>query len=398
MLIALGSVVHIVRSGKLMIISGRVLWGTAIASNDASQRVLTLNFFTTPAHPMGAGLETFELITLGANGVDRARTMQHWKHGVLEKVCAVFGEKRVSAHPVIDPHGQPIDARQGVLPATSPPSNANAGAASLELKARNPRTGLVDYSCPLTTNAKLESVCNGLRKAQSAWLATGVSGRATALMAWADALEARRDALVAALVDDTGRLSETQVEVMAVLGAIRRWCNNAPSLLTPPSAAARPSAAVPFVSITQDAVPYTLVGAIAPWNFPLLLALIDAVPALLAGSAMVVKPSEVTPRFAQPLNEAIAAVPQLASVFSIVVGGPQLGARLVECVDLVCFTGSVHTGRLVGAAAAKLMVPSFLELGGKDAAIVLAGADLDRAAAAVLWGGCVNGGASVRLR
>ena len=67
-----------------MIISGHVLWGTAIASNDASHRVLTLNFFTTPAHPMGAGLETFELITLGANGIDRARTMQHCYRSYME--------------------------------------------------------------------------------------------------------------------------------------------------------------------------------------------------------------------------------------------------------------------------------------------------------------------------
>ena len=140
-----------------MIISGRVLWGTAIASNDASHRVLTLNFFTTPAHPMGAGLETFELITLGANGIDRARTMQHWKDGVLEKVCAVFGEKRVSAQPAIDPYGQPIVSVQSSMPAAGASGYTSSGAASLKLEARNPRTGLVDYSCPLTTNAKLES-------------------------------------------------------------------------------------------------------------------------------------------------------------------------------------------------------------------------------------------------
>jgi aldehyde dehydrogenase (NAD+) len=131
---------------------------------------------------------------------------------------------------------------------------------------------------------------------------------------------------------------------------------------------------------------------ISPWNFPLLLGLIDAVPALAAGCAVLVKPSEVTPRFIAPLMRTVRAVPELAEVLCVVEGAGDIGEALVGLVDAICFTGSVPTGRAVGAAAARAFIPAFLELGGKDAAIVLADADLDRATSAVVWGGTANAG------
>jgi acyl-CoA reductase-like NAD-dependent aldehyde dehydrogenase len=136
------------------------------------------------------------------------------------------------------------------------------------------------------------------------------------------------------------------------------------------------------------------VGIISPWNFPLLLSTIDLIPALLAGCAAVVKPSEITPRFVQPLMQAIAAVPVLRDVLWYVNGDGETGSQLIEQVDVLCFTGSVATGRKVAEAAAKRFIPAFLELGGKDPAIVLSGADLDRATSALLWGSVVNTGQS----
>ncbi|MCF6476950.1 aldehyde dehydrogenase family protein, partial [Nonomuraea sp. MG754425] len=121
-----------------------------------------------------------------------------------------------------------------------------------------------------------------------------------------------------------------------------------------------------------DAVPYELAGMITPWNLPLLLALIDAVPALAAGCTVLVKPSEVTPRFIEPL---MRLVPD-GLPLRVVEGDGGTGAALVDLVDAVVFTGSVATGRRVAQAAARAFVPAFLELGGKDPAIVLAGADL----------------------
>jgi aldehyde dehydrogenase (NAD+) len=134
------------------------------------------------------------------------------------------------------------------------------------------------------------------------------------------------------------------------------------------------------------------VGVISPWNFPLLLSTIDLIPALVAGAAVVVKPSEVTPRFAEPVQAAIDATPGLRDVVRYVPGAGATGAALVDRVDAVCFTGSVETGRRVGEAAARNFIPAFLELGGKDPALVLDSADLDLATSSICWGSTVNTG------
>jgi aldehyde dehydrogenase (NAD+) len=137
-----------------------------------------------------------------------------------------------------------------------------------------------------------------------------------------------------------------------------------------------------------------LVGVVSPWNFPLLLASLDTVPALAAGAAVLVKPSELTPRFVEPLRASVAAVPELEAVLAFVLGGPEVGEAVVDAAAAVCFTGSVPTGRNVAERAARRLIPAFLELGGKDPAVVLASADLDQAAAALLWAGTVNAGQS----
>jgi acyl-CoA reductase-like NAD-dependent aldehyde dehydrogenase len=139
------------------------------------------------------------------------------------------------------------------------------------------------------------------------------------------------------------------------------------------------------VSAVQQRVPYGLVLNIAPWNFPLILSFLDVVPALVSGNAALIKPSEVTPRWVDPVREAIAEVDELQAITGILVGSGQTGARLIEKADVVSFTGSVRTGRIVAEAAAREFIPSFSELGGKDPAIVLKSADLDTAAATILY-------------
>ena len=123
---------------------------------------------------------------------------------------------------------------------------------------------------------------------------------------------------------------------------------------------------------------------ISPWNVPLLLAMIDSLAALSAGCSVLLKPSEVTPRFIEPLQRALDAVPELAAVLRIVTGGPETGKAMIEQVDAVCFTGSVKTGRQVSQQAAACFIPAFLELGGKDPAIVLPDADIPLAARAII--------------
>jgi acyl-CoA reductase-like NAD-dependent aldehyde dehydrogenase len=249
------------------------------------------------------------------------------------------------------------------------------------MQVRNPRTGHIDYEFTPPAASELDARCRELRLAQSAWRAAGVDSRCVTLRRFADVLEARRDDIVAALAVDTGRTKIAMGELLSVVRNLRRWCERAPAII---STAEFQSQAMPTLQIGHQLVPYRLVGVISPWNFPLALSLIDTVPALLAGCAVIVKPSEVTPRFVPPLRAAIVAVPELARVFDVVAGDRATGARLVAAVDAICFTGSVATGRKVAVAAAEHFIPAFLELGGKDPAIVLASADIDRAADAIL--------------
>ncbi|MBW4511313.1 MAG: aldehyde dehydrogenase family protein [Scytonematopsis contorta HA4267-MV1] len=261
---------------------------------------------------------------------------------------------------------------------------------SKQIEVRNPRTGVSDYVIIPPTQDVLAQECNRLRRGQSLWLQLGVEKRAEALQQWKQEILALRDELVLALVGDTGRLSISQLEVDSFLGSIDRWCKLAPKILQETVQ----DTAIPFIQLQQTTVPYQLVGVISPWNFPLLLSTIDAIPALLAGCAVIIKPSEIASRFVKPLMTAVNNVPILKDILTFVEGDGTTGAELVENVDLICFTGSVVTGKKVAQAAATSFIPAFLELGGKDPAIVLPSANLDLATSGILWGSVVNTGQS----
>jgi succinate-semialdehyde dehydrogenase / glutarate-semialdehyde dehydrogenase len=256
---------------------------------------------------------------------------------------------------------------------------------------RNPRTGEVDYRFQAAGPEQVAAEARRLRQAQPEWQALGAKGRGEVLRRWADAVEAQADAIVSALSVDTGRLKIARIEVEGLPRTIRRWAERGPEIIARLDVTDRPST-FPGVSISTRHLPYPLFGAIAPWNFPVLLSTIDLVPALMAGCAALVKPSEVTPRFVAPLRETVAAVPELERVLAFVLGGPETGQALIGEVDYVCFTGSVPTGRKVAEAAARAFIPANLELGGKDPLIVLASADPVQAAKTALRASVVASG------
>ncbi|MEH2297097.1 aldehyde dehydrogenase family protein [Nostoc sp.] len=258
------------------------------------------------------------------------------------------------------------------------------------IEVRNPRTGKFDYVIIPPPPKLLVQQCKRSRRAQVRWQQLGLEGRIEALQQWKEAILSGRDRLTEALVNDTGRLSVSVLEIDSFLSSIDRWCRLAPELLQESAK----NTAIPFIALQQISVPYPLVGIISPWNFPLLLSTIDTIPALLAGCAVIVKPSEIAPRFVAPMITALNAVPKLHDVLTFVEGAGTTGSALIENVDLVCFTGSVATGRKVAEAAAKQFIPAFLELGGKDPAIVLESANLELATSAILWGSVVNTGQS----
>ncbi|GAA2737791.1 aldehyde dehydrogenase family protein [Actinocorallia aurantiaca] len=258
-----------------------------------------------------------------------------------------------------------------------------------QIPVRNPRTGRTDYEITALDAAAVTEIADRLRAAQPSWAGQPVEHRIAVLSAFKEAVARRRDELIRLLEADTGRHQVSVLEVDAVLSGIDRASGFAAEVFAPAGLAATGD---PSVRTTGDLVAYPVVAAISPWNFPLQLALIDAVPALLAGSAVILKPSEMTPRFIPALRECVAEVAGLGDVFAVVEGDGATGAAMIEASNAVCFTGSVGTGRAVARAAAERFIPAFLELGGKDPAVVTASADLDSAASAILWGSTINSG------
>jgi acyl-CoA reductase-like NAD-dependent aldehyde dehydrogenase len=261
----------------------------------------------------------------------------------------------------------------------------------MSLAVRNPRTGALDYAIDPLGPADIAAVATRLRAAQADWAALPPEARSAALRALADAVDRHRGPMGEALTIDTGRGAISRVEVESVIRTARRWADQAPGLITAGQPQNVPTS-VPGLDTSTRLVPYPLVGVISPWNFPLTLSLIDAIPALAAGCAVIVKPSEVTPRFIRPLQDAIAEAPEIAAVLALIEGDGATGAALIERVDYVAFTGSVATGRKVSEAAARRLIPASLELGGKDPMIVLASADPGRAADVALRASVLNTG------
>jgi acyl-CoA reductase-like NAD-dependent aldehyde dehydrogenase len=249
------------------------------------------------------------------------------------------------------------------------------------IRVRNPRNGQFDYEFPVPEPEALALRARALRAAQIPWRAMRVEHRIEVLQRWKGQLQADRTAIVDALAADTGRHLLAQAEHSDTVAAIDRWCAQAPALVRGEEGRSRAQRTITY---RTQLVPYSLVGVISPWSFPLTLSLTDAIPALLAGCAVLVKPSEVTPRFVEPLKRSLAAVLELAAVLDVIPGDGRAGAALVGLVDAVCFTGSVRTGRLVGRAAAEHFIPAFLELGGKDPVIVTQSADVELATDVVL--------------
>lgn len=259
------------------------------------------------------------------------------------------------------------------------------------MQIRNPRTGQYDYEIFPLKNQELKEKTDAMRFAQLKWKENGIDFRINALQAWKKVVKEYKNELIEALCIDTGRKWETVLEVDLVASSIDRWSKISIEFF---AFSARKTSSIPFLEIEQDLEPYPLIGVISPWNFPLLLSLIDTIPALLAGCAVVVKPSEVTPRFIKVMEKIISQVPELQDVLCYVEGGGETGAELCKLTDLICFTGSTATGRKVYQAACDNFIPVFLELGGKDAVIVTESADIERATSAILWGSVANAGQS----
>ncbi|WP_371522599.1 aldehyde dehydrogenase [Kitasatospora sp. NBC_01300] len=215
------------------------------------------------------------------------------------------------------------------------------------------------------------------RAAQPGWLAAGAGARSAALGRLAEAVEAHADELAGLIVREVGKpLAEARGEV-ARTAAIWRYYAQAPFA---PSGAVHETAAGPGLLLTRRR-PYGVAGLIAPWNFPLAIPTWKAAPALAVGNTAVLKPAPEATACALRLAELAAGAGLPEDVFTVLPGGAEEGAALVDTVDVVSFTGSTGVGRAVVRAATERGVPVQAELGGLNAALVLPDADLGQAAA-----------------
>lgn len=231
------------------------------------------------------------------------------------------------------------------------------------------------------------------RAAQPGWAALRLDARARALRALARAVVERRDEAAAALGADLGRSAPDSLlsEVVTLPSYVQGAIAVARRALAPERVRLSPID-FPGKRVVVEAVPRGVVGVICPWNYPLLQIYKPLFPALLAGNAVVIKPSDYTPAAPRWFGDLCTTLlpPGLVAV---VEGDGTVGAELVDAeVDAIVFTGSVRTGRRVAMRCAERLLPCSIELGGKDAAIVLADADLDRTVPGLLFGGLHNAG------
>jgi acyl-CoA reductase-like NAD-dependent aldehyde dehydrogenase/choline dehydrogenase-like flavoprotein len=257
----------------------------------------------------------------------------------------------------------------------------------------NPATGEVIATIPELGADEVRGMVAAAREAQPTWEAVGFAGRAEVLIAARDWMAANAERVVTTIVGETGRpVDETQfAELSYGLSALEFWAKSAPAYLADEEI----QSASPFVRGRRLVVRYApigVVGVIGPWNYPLNNSFGDCIPALAAGNAVVLKPSEVTPLTSLLMAEMLAECDLPEGVFQVATGRGETGAALVDEVDMVMFTGSVETGKKVMAQAAQTLTPVSLELGGKDPMIVLADADVERAANAAVAYGMNNSG------
>jgi acyl-CoA reductase-like NAD-dependent aldehyde dehydrogenase len=257
------------------------------------------------------------------------------------------------------------------------------------LAVRDPARGTLIDELPIDDAAAVAAAVQQARAAQPAWAALPVRARARLLKRARREMVHARAAIFERLERETGKARFDVVgELMGICLDAGYLTRRAPRWLAPLRVSTRPLFGKRGRVVFK---PRGVVGIISPWNAPLNLALGDAIPALLAGNAVVIKPSELTPLAVRRAVEAMNRVLP-AGLLQVLIGAGDIGAALVDHVDMVCVTGSPETGRRVMERASRRLTPVLLELGGKDPMIVLRDADIERAAAGAAWGGCLMTG------
>jgi acyl-CoA reductase-like NAD-dependent aldehyde dehydrogenase len=260
------------------------------------------------------------------------------------------------------------------------------------LQSRNPWTGASNGTVTTTPAGDVAALVRAAADAQMTWAALSFEERAAFLTRARQRLLDSAETVVGLLHDENGKPTAEGYfsEILPDVDLFAWWVNAAESMLAPETVSIDPLK-YPGKSGEIHYEPKGVVAVIAPWNYPVALPLRVIVPALLAGNAVVFKPSEHTPLCGAAVAALFADLPK--GVLTLLQGGADVGKSLVAAeVDHVCFSGSVAAGRDIAVRCAERFISCSVELGGKDAAIVLADADLDRAADGIVWGAFTNAG------
>ncbi len=250
----------------------------------------------------------------------------------------------------------------------------------------NPATEQVIAQAPDCSRAQLDAAVAAARRAFRGWAATPLSERAALLRSAAGRITELREPLAALLTAEQGKpLADARMEI----DNAARWFSDFAELDLPVERRQEPGGRKAEVR----RVPIGVVAAIAPWNFPISLAVWKLAPALLAGNTVVLKPSPFTPLTTLKLGE-ILGVLLPPGVLNTISGGDELGPWLSAHPDInkIAFTGSTATGKAVMRAAATTLKRLTLELGGNDPAIVMPDVDVDAVATRIFWGAFRNAG------
>jgi acyl-CoA reductase-like NAD-dependent aldehyde dehydrogenase len=272
-------------------------------------------------------------------------------------------------------------------------SSSGNGRSSNVLTVENPATGQPVGEIPALSHEETVDLVRRARAAQPAWEALGFSGRGDLLRDMRKWLVDNRSRVIQTLCDENGKTYEdAQLEVLYCADALGFWAKRAGKWLADEHE--RPHSPLLFGrKVINRYVPYGVVGVIGPWNYPIINNFGDAIPALMAGNTVVLKPASITPLSSILMAEGMREVGVPEDVFLVAIGsGATVGSALVESVDMLHFTGSTEVGRGLAQEAGKRLLPITLELGGKDPMIVLRDANLERAANAAVWGALQNSG------
>jgi acyl-CoA reductase-like NAD-dependent aldehyde dehydrogenase len=258
----------------------------------------------------------------------------------------------------------------------------------------DPGTNEVVARFQAARTSDLPAIFERARQAQKEWAARPLGDRCAALLRLRDAIYSRRDVIADAISRETGkpRVEAIFAEVLLALDSTNFLARQAPRWLRA-ERVPHHNLALKAKSGWTEFHPYGVVAIISPWNYPFSIPIAQIAPALAAGNAVLLKPSELTPNTGALIGELIEQAKFPSGLVRILQGAGDLGAAIIDAgPDKVFFTGSVATGRRIAEACGRKLIPSVLELGGKDAMLVLADANLETASSAAVWGGFTNCG------